>query len=67
VDCVEPGGSLDPPGSAFPPCFKICILVKENAAVVNLWIMIELDPLYKNASDTFLPSLLKKRKKYFFS
>ncbi len=35
---------------------------KRKAVILNLWIMIELDPLYKNVSDTSPPSLSKNMK-----
>jgi hypothetical protein len=36
---------------------------KRQVVVLNLWIMMELDPLYKNVSDTSPPSLSKNMKK----
>jgi hypothetical protein len=42
------------------------MLIKENTVLLNLGIMIELDSLYKNVSDTFPSSLSKNIKKYFF-
>ena len=47
--------------------FKVSIFINENAVVLNLKIMIEFDPLYKNVSDTSPLSLSENMKNKVFS